>query len=244
MKIANVKLGTLCSVEGILVHSAETIDLVTEVKVALNAALTRLKLPKITAFELGEQATGLIGVTPAAGTRQAQKEICTHAEHFADAFNAALDRYEAACASSQAVAKSATDSALLALNRVLHENLGEGGEIEIFMDAEQPLVVKSRDPSTVREVVAGETRLIKIEGAVATGSRLLNYSPQLELTNFETLADAVIFIADAPVSEFIHKMPVGEAQQAWCGHREMSCTVEVREGFKARVVGEIVVHSK
>ncbi len=46
MKIANVKLGTLCSVEGILVHSAETIDLVTEVKVALNAALIRLKLPK------------------------------------------------------------------------------------------------------------------------------------------------------------------------------------------------------
>jgi hypothetical protein len=244
MKIANVKLGTLCSIEGCFVHSAEAIEFVTELKDAMNAALGRLKLPKISAFELNETVTGMIGVTPAAGTRQAQVEFSTQAEHLVDAFNATLDRYQAACARSEALAKSSTDSALLALNRVLHENLGEGGEIDIFMGAAQPLALKSRDPSTVREVVAGETRLIRIECAVATGSRLLNYTPQLELTSFETLADAVIYVADAPISEFIHKMPLGDAQNAWRGHREMSCMVELRDGFKPRVIGEIDVRMK
>lgn len=244
MKIAKVQLGTVCLVDGIMVHSAETIEAVTELKDSLNSVLARLKLPQISAFELGEYATGMVGVTPAAGTRQAQQEITTHAEHLVDAFNATLDRYQAACARSDAVAKSPTDSAILALNRAIHENLGEGGFIEILMDAERPLALKSRDPSLVREVVAGETRLVRIEGAVAIGARLLSYSPQLELTNFETLADAVIYVADAPVAEFIHKMPLGDAQTAWSGHREMSCLVEMRDGFKPRVVGELEVRMK
>jgi hypothetical protein len=244
MKIAGVKLGTVCMVDSIMVHSAETIEFVTTLMESLNAVLIRLKMPKITAFELGESATGMVGVAPVGGTRQAQQEITSHAEHFFDAFNATLDRYAAACARSEALPKSPTDSAILALNRKIHETLGGGGEIEIFIGSEQPLTLKSRDPAVVREVVAGETRLVRIEGAVAIGARLLSYSPQLELTNFETLADAVIFVADAPVAEFIHKMPLGDAQTAWSGHREMSCLVEVRDGFKPRVVGELEVRMK
>jgi hypothetical protein len=51
-------------------------------------------------------------------------------------------------------------------------------------------------------------------------------------------------VADAPISEFIHKMPLGDAQNAWRGHREMSCMVELRDGFKPRVIGEIDVRMK
>lgn len=244
MKIAIVKLGTLCLIDGVLVHSAEAVERLTDLKDAMNVVFGRLKLSKISAFDLNESATGFVGVTPSGGSRLAQAGTQKHAEIVVEAFNSTLDRYQAACKKSDSMPKSAVDSAMLALNRAIHSTLGDSGEVDIIMDAEQALVLKCRDPATVREVIAIETQFIRVKGAVATGSRLLKFTQQLELPGLETMVDTVITIADPLVPEFIHKMSLGEAQRAWCGHPEMSCLVEIREGVIARVVGELEIHSK